>query len=78
MSGSQLFTLGASTAPLVIPSNGGVAVSGQGNDAVSKARYNALVSLLKNANPATTRSSSGAASVMDKALTANATRQSRS
>ena len=72
MSGSQLFTLGTSTAPLVVPSNGGVAVSGQAADAVSTARFNALVSLLKNANP-TNQVVVGAASVMDKALTANAT-----
>jgi len=72
VSGSQLYTLGASTAPLVVPSNGGVAVSGQAADAVSTARFNALVSLLKNANP-NNQVVVGAASVMDKALTANAT-----
>jgi uncharacterized protein (DUF1501 family) len=72
VSGSQLYTLGASTAPLVVPSNGGVAVSGQAADAVSQARFNALVSLLKNANP-NNQVVVGAASVMDKALTANAT-----
>jgi uncharacterized protein (DUF1501 family) len=72
ISGSQLYTLGMQTAPLVVPSNGGVAVSGQGTDAVSVARFNALVSLLKNANPSN-QVVVGAASVMDKALTANAT-----
>lgn len=72
VSGSQLYTMGTATAPLVVPSNGGVAVSGQGTDAVSVARYNALVSLLKNANPAN-QVVVGAAGVMDKALTANAT-----
>jgi uncharacterized protein (DUF1501 family) len=72
VSGSQLYTLGSQTAPLVIPSNGGVAVSGQGTDAVSTARFNALVSLLKNSNP-NNQVVVGSASVMDKALTANAT-----
>lgn len=72
VSGSQLYTLGASTAPLVVPQNGGVTVSGQGTDAVSVARYNALVSLLKNANPGN-QVVVGSAGVMDKALTANAT-----
>ena len=72
VSGSQLYTLGTATAPLVIPSNGGVAVSGQAADAVSTARYNALVSLLKNANP-NNKVVVGSSSVMDKALTANAT-----
>lgn len=72
ISGSQLYTMGAATAPLVVPSNGGVAVSGQAADAVSTARYNALVSLLKNANPGN-QVVVGSASVMDKALTANAT-----
>ena len=72
ISGSQLYTLGAQTAPLVVPSNGGVAVSGQAADAVSQARFNALVSLLKNANP-NNQVVVGSAGVMDKALTANAT-----
>jgi uncharacterized protein (DUF1501 family) len=72
VSGSQLYTMGATTAPLVVPQNGGVNVSGQGADAVSQARYNALVSLLKNAS-AGNQVVVGAASVMDKALTANNT-----
>ena len=72
VSGSQLYTLGTQTAPLVVPQNGGVAVSGQAADAVSTARYNALVSLLKNATPGN-QVVVGSASVMDKALTANAT-----
>ena len=56
----------------MVPQNGGVAVSGQAADAVSQARFNALVSLLKNANPSN-QVVVGAAGVMDKALTANAT-----
>jgi uncharacterized protein (DUF1501 family) len=72
ISGSQLYTMGASTAPLVVPQNGGVTVSGQGAAADQVARYNALVSLLKGANP-NNQVVVGAASVMDKALTANNT-----
>jgi len=70
VSGSQLYTIGAQTAPLVVPQNGGVTLSGQGTDAVSVARYNALVSLLRNANPGN-QVVVGAAGVMDKALLAN-------
>jgi uncharacterized protein (DUF1501 family) len=72
ISGNQLYTLGAQTAPLVVPGNGGVLVTGQGADAVSMARFNALQSLLKNANP-NNQVVVGSAAVMDKALTANAT-----
>lgn len=70
VSGSQLYTIGTQTAPLVVPQNGGVTLSGQGGDAVSTARYNALVSLLRNANPGN-QVVTGAAGVMDKALLAN-------
>jgi len=70
--GSQVFTNGITTAPLVIPQNGGVTVSGQATDAVSMARYNALVSLLNNATPGN-QVVQGGASVMNKALTANNT-----
>ncbi len=70
--GSQVFTNGLTTAPLVIPQNGGVTVSGQATDAVSMARYNALVSLLNNATPGN-QVVQGAAGVMNKALTANNT-----
>ncbi len=72
VSGSQIFTLGSATAPLVIPSNGGVAVAGQAADAVSTARFNALRALITAADPSN-QIITGAASVMDKALTANAT-----
>ncbi len=72
VSGQQLFTVGASTAPLVIPQNGGVNLSGQAADAVSSARFNALQQLVKSADPSSTVVS-GAAGVMDKSLTANAT-----
>lgn len=74
VSGSQLFTIGAQTAPLVVPQNGGVVLSGGGqlptDSAESRARFNALVSLLKNANPGN-QVVTGAAGVMDKALLAN-------
>ncbi len=69
-SGSQIFTVGVNTAPLVVPQNGGVTVSGQGNDTVSTARYNALVSLTKAADPSSIVVS-GAANVFDRALVAN-------
>ena len=73
VSGSQLYTAGASTAPLVIPQNGGVAVSGQAADAVSTARYNALLSLIAAAKASGNQVVVGGAGVMDKALTANNT-----
>ncbi len=72
VSGQQLFTIGNSTAPLVIPQSGGVNLSGQGSDSVSAARFSALVQLLKSADSSSTVVS-GAAGVMDKSLTANAT-----
>ena len=72
VSGSQVFTWGSATAPLVIPGNGGVSLSGQGTDAVSTARYNALVALAKAADPSSVVVK-GAANVLDRALTANAT-----
>jgi uncharacterized protein (DUF1501 family) len=71
VTGSQIYTSGSTTAPLVIPQNGGVAVSGQGAAPDQVARYNALVSLLKSASA--NQVVTGAASVMDKALTANNT-----
>jgi len=72
VSGSQLYTMGVSTAPMVVPQNGGVALSGQAADAVSMARYNALQSLLANANPGN-QVVVGAASVMNDALVGNNT-----
>ncbi|MFO1397135.1 MAG: DUF1501 domain-containing protein [Burkholderiales bacterium] len=72
VTGSQVYTNGVTTAPLVIPQNGGVTVSGQATDPVSTARYNALVSLLNNATPGN-QVVQGAAGVMNKALTANNT-----
>lgn len=72
VSGSQIFTNGATTAPLVIPQNNGVQVAGQAATGEGLARYNALVSLLKSAS-ASNLVITGAASVMDKALTANNT-----
>ncbi|MFO1317135.1 MAG: DUF1501 domain-containing protein [Burkholderiales bacterium] len=73
VSGSQLYTAGATTAPLVIPQNGGVTVSGQAADAVSTARYNALLSLIASAKASGNQVVVGGAGVMDKALTANNT-----
>jgi uncharacterized protein (DUF1501 family) len=68
--GSQVFNGGATTAPLVIPGNGGVAISGQGTDPVSTARMAALSSLL--ALPTGNQLITGATSIMQKALAANA------
>jgi uncharacterized protein (DUF1501 family) len=70
VSGKQLFTIGAKTSPLVIPQNNGVNVSGQ-TGADSAARFGALQALL--ANPSPNVVVSGAASVMNQALLANAT-----
>jgi uncharacterized protein (DUF1501 family) len=69
VSGSQIFNLGHSTAPFVIPSNGGVTVSGQGNDAISKARYNALKALLTTGSG--NQIVQSAAAVMAGSLNAN-------
>jgi uncharacterized protein (DUF1501 family) len=46
VSGTQIFNSGRDTVPFVIPGSGGVLLSGQGADAVSTARYNALKALL--------------------------------
>jgi len=73
VSGSQLFTLGSTTAPLVVPQSGGVTVSGQGTDAVSVARFNALLSLVAASKASGNEIVKGGASVMDKSLTANNT-----
>ena len=73
VSGSQLFTAGASTAPLVIPQNGGVTVAAQAADAVSTARYNAMLSLIAASKASGNQVVGGGAGVMDKALTANNT-----
>jgi uncharacterized protein (DUF1501 family) len=69
VSGSQIFNRGNTTAPFVIPTNGGVSVSGQGNDAVSKARYNVLKALL--ATGSSNEIVQGAAAVMADSLAAN-------
>ena len=71
VSGKQLFTIGAKTAPLVIPSNGGVAVSGQAADAVSTARFNAMQALLGTGK--TSIVVAGASSILNQALLANTT-----
>jgi len=68
--GSNVFNNGATTTALVVPGNGGVAISGQGTDPVSTARMNALAGLLSL--PTTSQVQMGAASVMQKALAANA------
>lgn len=67
--GSNLFNNGGATTALVVPSNGGVAISGQGTDAISTARMQALSALLSSGF--TNQVQMGAASVMQKALAAN-------
>ncbi|MFO1324930.1 MAG: DUF1501 domain-containing protein [Burkholderiales bacterium] len=73
VSGSQVFTNGNTTAPLVVPQNGGVTVSGQAADAVSTARYNALVSLLNSSGSSANQVVVGGSSIMNRALVANNT-----
>ena len=46
VSGTKIFNSGRTTVPFVVPTNGGVLLAGQGTDAVSTARYNALKGLL--------------------------------
>jgi len=74
ITGSQIFTSGNVTAPLVVPSNGIVTVSGQGTgtDPVSNARFAALSAMAQSADPSS-QVVSGAASVLGRALLANAT-----
>lgn len=66
VSGNQIFAAGNSTVPFVIPGNGGVSLQGQGGDAVSLARYNALKALL--AAGSGNKVVDGAASIMGGAL----------
>src|SRR5437763_13880773 len=68
-SGAQIFANGTTTAPFVVPSNGGVTVSGQGSDAVSQARYNALKALLNTGS--SNQIVEGAAKVMADSLASN-------
>jgi uncharacterized protein (DUF1501 family) len=70
VSGNQIFGLGNSTVPFVIPQNGGVNLQGQAADAVSTARFTALRSLLVSGTGNTIVDS--AAAVMDTALDAAA------
>jgi len=72
VAGSQLFTAGNVTAPLVVPQNNIVTVSGQGTTGVPLARYTALTDLIKAADPSSTVVKNAAA-VLDRALLANAT-----
>jgi uncharacterized protein (DUF1501 family) len=71
VSGKQLFTIGARTAPLVIPQNGGVSVSGQGTAPDQVARFNAMQALLGTG--LTNQVVAGGSSILQQALLANAT-----
>ena len=69
-SGKQLFTIGAKTAPLVIPGNGGVSVSAQaGGDGPN--RYAALQALLQAEKTSANSVIVGASTVLNQALVAN-------
>jgi len=68
--GSNVFNNGQATTALVVPGNGGVAISGQGTDPVSTARMNAMAGLLSM--PTTSQVQMGASAIMQKALAANA------
>lgn len=68
VSGTQIFNSGHDTTPFVIPSSGGVLLSGQAADAVSTARYNALRTLLGTGGGH--QIFDGAAAILDKALQA--------
>ncbi len=70
ISGKQLFTIGAKSAPLVLPQNGGVSVSAQ-NGADAAARFTALQALLGTGK--TNSVVAGASAIFDTALLANAT-----
>jgi len=68
VSGTQIFNSGRDTTPFVIPGNGGVLLSGQGSDAVSTARYNALRALMSTGGGNTLFEA--ASSILDDALVA--------
>ncbi len=72
ITGSQVFVNGNLTAPLVVPQNGVVNLSGQGTNADQVARYNALTAMLKSADPSSLVVKGGA-SVLDKALISSST-----
>ena len=68
VSGTQVFNQGLATTPFVIPSAGGVLLSGQAADAVSMARFNALRALLGTGG--SNQIVNAAASTLDGALDA--------
>ncbi len=70
ITGSQVFVNGNLTAPLVVPQNGTVNISGVGN--AGGAGYAALQAMLKSADPTSTVVSR-AAGILDSALLANST-----
>jgi len=66
VSGNQLMAQGVTTSPFVIPGTGGVLLSGQGTDAVSTARVNALRAILKTNS--FNQVANGGAAVMQSAI----------
>jgi uncharacterized protein (DUF1501 family) len=70
VTGSNVFNNGQATAALVVPSNGGATIVGQGTAPDQVARMNALSSMLSV--PTTNQVIQGASSVLQSALAANA------
>jgi uncharacterized protein (DUF1501 family) len=68
VSGTQIFNSGRNTVPFVVPASGGVLLAGQGADAVSTARYNALKTLLGTGGG--NQLFDGAAEILNDSLTA--------
>lgn len=68
VAGTQIFNSGHDTTPFVVPSSGGVLLSGQGSDTVSNARYSALRALMGTGGG--NQIFSGAAGILEKSLTA--------
>lgn len=68
VAGTQIFNSGHDTTPFVVPSSGGVLLSGQGTDPVSTARYSALRALMGTGGG--NQIFSGAAAILEKSLVA--------
>ncbi len=69
VSGNQLFVAGQTTAPFVVPGNGGVNLAGQGTAADQVARYNTFKSLLNTGGG--NQVFMGASGIMSNAINAS-------
>jgi uncharacterized protein (DUF1501 family) len=69
VSGASVFNFGQTTGPFVIPSSGGVSLSGTGTDAVSQARIGGVQQLLGTSG--TNQLVSSGASILQNALAAS-------